>query len=124
ALEDLPAPGTEAVMLLTDYRPRPALTTRATTIERPRFAVIDAHNHLGSDFGGGWDRRPVAELLDIFDQAGVRVFVDLDGGWGEEILRRHLDYFKAAAPERFRVFGGGDWAAWPAHCGRFGQRAA
>jgi predicted TIM-barrel fold metal-dependent hydrolase len=50
--------------------------------------------------------------------------VDLDGGWGEEILQRHLDHFKAAAPERFCIFGGVNWAAWPEHGDRFGEWAA
>ena len=54
-------------MLLTDYRPRPALTSRVTAIVKPRFPVIDAHNHLGEDFGGGWSLRPVAELLAVLD---------------------------------------------------------
>lgn len=111
-------------MQLEDYRPRPALVTRATTVDRPRFPVIDAHNHLGPEFGGGWDQRPVGELLAALDAADVRLLVDLDGGWGEPILNRHLDLFKAAAPERFRVFGGVDWSAWPAHGDRFGEWAA
>ena len=111
-------------MLLSDYRPRPALVTRQTEVARPRFAVVDAHNHLAEPFGGGWDRRPVAELLDQLDAAGVRAYVDLDGGWGEAILEQHLDYFKQAAPERFQVFGGVDWAAWPERANSFGDWAA
>ena len=111
-------------MLLTDYLPHSALVTKATPVFKPRFPVIDAHNHLGPEFGGGWDQRPVAELLDVLDQADVRVFVDLDGGWGEGILNHHLDYFKAVAPERFRIFGGVDWSAWPEQGERFGQWAA
>jgi len=110
-------------MLLSSYRPRPTLVTKVTRVERPRFPVIDAHNHLGEAFGG-WDRRPVAELIDVLDQSDVRVYVDLDGGWGEDILNHHLDHFKAAAPERFRIFGGVDWAAWPDHGDNFGEWAA
>ena len=77
-----------------------------TSILKPRFPVIDAHNHLGGEFGGGWDNRPVAELLDVLDEAGVKVLVDLDGGWGEAILdatwtssrkrRRSVSRFSAA----------------------------
>lgn len=111
-------------MQLTAYCPRPALTTKVTPITKPRFAVIDAHNHLAEPFGGGWDKRPLAELLAALDQAEVRVYVDLDGGWGEDVLQTHLDYFKAAAPERFLIFGGVDWSAWPEHGERFGEWAA
>ena len=111
-------------MLLSDYRPRPALTTKVTPITRPRFPVIDAHNHLGEEFGGGWIHRSVSELLDTLAQANVQHFVDLDGGWGEDILQQHLDKFKAAAPEHFSVFGGVNWAAWPEHGDGFGDWAA
>lgn len=109
---------------LARYQPRPALVTPATPVARPRFPVIDAHNHLAEPFGGGWDKKPVRELLDVLDEADVRAFVDLDGGWGEALLHRHLDYFKNAAPERFHIFGGVDWAQWPAHGDGFGEWAA
>jgi predicted TIM-barrel fold metal-dependent hydrolase len=111
-------------MLLKDFRPRPALVTKTTSVERPRFPVIDAHNHLAAPFGGGWDERPVTELLGALDLAGVTAYIDLDGGWGEHILERHLDHFKTAAPERFRIFGGVAWEHWPAHGDRFGEWAA
>jgi hypothetical protein len=38
--------------------------------------------------------------------------VDLDGGWGEDILDAHLKHFKEGAPERFQIFGGVDWSKW------------
>lgn len=111
-------------MLLSDYRPRSALTTRLTSVVKPRFPVIDAHNHLGEEFGGGWSQRPVSELLAVLDEAEVRLYVDLDGGWGEDILHQRLDKFKAAAPERFCIFGGVNWAAWPEQGDNFGEWAA
>ena len=111
-------------LALRDFRPRSALVTPETPITEPGHPVIDAHNHLGEEFGDGWDRRPVSALLDVLDSVQVRVLVDLDGGWGEDLLARHLDYFKNAAPERFRVFGGVDWSAWPAQGNRFGEWAA
>lgn len=109
---------------LIDFRPQPRLVTKVTRIEQPRFPVIDAHNHLTLPGFGDWNTRPVSELLDILDAANVRVFIDLDGGWGEEILHQHLDYFKAAAPERFRHFGGVDWSAWSEQGDHFGEWAA
>jgi predicted TIM-barrel fold metal-dependent hydrolase len=109
---------------LSDFKPQPRLVTHETPIARPRFPVIDAHNHLSLPGFGGWDTRPVAELLDLLDQADVRVYVDLDGGWGEDILHTHLDHFKAAAPERFRIFGGVDWTKWAELGDRFPDWAA
>jgi predicted TIM-barrel fold metal-dependent hydrolase len=110
-------------MNLPDFRPRPQLVTKQTTITRPRFPVIDAHNHLG-EFGGGWDKKPLAQLLDVLDRAEVRHFIDLDGGWGEEILDNHLELFAQRAPDRIRVFGGVDWSQWARHGDEFGFWAA
>ena len=99
-------------MLLERYRPKSQLVAGTTLLQKPRFPVIDAHNHLGEAFGGGWDRKPLDELLDRLDQAGVTHYVDLDGGWGEDILDRHLEHFKSKAPKRFTIFGGVDWSRW------------
>jgi predicted TIM-barrel fold metal-dependent hydrolase len=109
---------------LSDYEPRSRLALPETPVAKPRYPVLDAHNHLGETFGGGWVNRPVEELLAVLDEAGVTTLVDLDGGWGEEHLERHLDHFKAAAPERFLHFGGVDWSRWPEHGNRFGEWAA
>ncbi|HVM70658.1 MAG TPA: amidohydrolase family protein [Anaerolineales bacterium] len=111
-------------MELKDYRPQSKLVTRTSSIEKPRFPVFDAHNHLGEAFGGGWDKRPLPELLDQLDRAGVARYVDLDGGWGEDLLNRHLDHFKQPAPERFMVFGGVDWSQWQARGEAFPEWAA
>lgn len=91
---------------------------------RPHSPIIDAHTHLSEQFGGGWDRRPVAELIDVLDEAGVQRVVDLDGGWGEQLLDAHLSLFKEAAPDRFLCFGGVDWSAWPERGNRFPSWAA
>jgi predicted TIM-barrel fold metal-dependent hydrolase len=99
-------------MLLEAYQPQPCVVTKVTTVTKPRFQVVDAHNHLGDEFGGGWTQRPVKELIDVLDQAGVKLYVDLDGGWGEDVLITHIDKFKSAYPERFKVFGGVTWEMW------------
>lgn len=114
----------KAHMKLEEYKPRSRLVTPVTEVRSARFPVIDAHNHLGEPFGGGWDKRPLSELLAVLDEAGVEVYVDLDGGWGELFLQQHLDHFKAAAPERFRIFGGVNWDAWAEQGSRFGEWAA
>lgn len=111
-------------MLLANFHPRSQLITKSTRIEKPRFPVIDAHNHLGEPFGGGWDKKPLPELLDLMDEAGVVIYVDLDGGWGEDILNAHLDHFKLKAPERFQMFGGVEWSQWESKGNRFPEWAA
>lgn len=111
-------------MDLAAFRPQSKLVTQATAVNTPRFPVIDAHNHLGEPFGGGWEKRPLSALLARLDEAQVTVYVDLDGGWGEAILQKHLDHFKQPAPERFVLFGGVDWAQWAEKGNHFGEWAA
>ncbi len=111
-------------MELSDYRPLPMLVTKTTRVTRPRFPVIDAHNHLGREVGTSEAAFPAAELLDIMDQAGVAVIVDVDCGWGERQLAAHLDCYKRAAPDRFVMFGGVSWDAWGEHGDNFGKWAA
>ena len=109
---------------LFDYKPVSKLVVPQTLVERPLFPAVDLHNHLGGEFGSGWDQRPVDELLGILDQAGVEMLVDLDGGWGEDLLNKHLDHFKNKAPHRFQIFGGVDWSKWIEKADRFGEWAA
>ena len=111
-------------MKLTEFRPTPQLVTKVTEIKTPRFRVIDAHNHTGDAFGGGWHKRSIAEFVDVMDRAHVDLFVDLDGGWDEEILNHRLDKFKSAIPERYMVFGGVDWQMWNEQGDHFGEWAA
>lgn len=111
-------------MLLNAYTPRSKLQVKATRIDEPRTPVIDSHNHLGGIFGENWLVRPLPELIGVLDASGIRCIVDLDGGWGETILRRHLDYFKQNAPDRFLHFGGVDWSQWEVMGDEFPEWAA
>ena len=76
-------------MRLTDYRPVNKLRLAEHLVEKPRFGVVDAHNHLGPVFSAGWHKRPVSELLAALDEAGVETIVDLDGGQGEFFSEHH-----------------------------------
>jgi len=110
-------------MKLPDFAPRSKLQIKSTLIQKPRFPVIDAHNHAKAVFTPS-KKQSVGEMLKNLDQVGVKVFVDLDGGWGEDILQNHLDTYKSAAPDRFIHFGGVDWSQWPDKGGGFGEWAA
>lgn len=98
-------------MLLQNFHPISKLVTKTTLVNKPRFPAIDAHNHLGYFGGNAIDVGTLDEICDELDQAGITHYVDLDGGWGEDVLRRHLE-FLAPRSERFQVFGGVDWAKW------------
>ncbi|MCC6315471.1 MAG: amidohydrolase family protein [Thermomicrobiales bacterium] len=96
---------------LREYAPRPMLTVPAHEIDRPRFDVIDAHNHLGGGVFGDSDyfhRWPVEQLLALMDSVSVRMIFDLDGGWGER-LRSEIAHYQEPHPDRFAVFAGLDY---------------
>ena len=111
-------------LYLGEFKPRAKLVVKETLVEAPRFPVIDAHIHLGPPFGGSWLEQPVERLLEALDKAHVETVVDLDGGWGEDVLDKHLAHFKEQAPERFVHFGGVDWARWETQGDSFGEWAA
>ena len=108
---------------LSQFHPSSRLITPQSGITAPCRRIIDAHNHLGP-FGGDWDQREPAALFAQLDQARVVHYVDLDGGWGEDILDHRLRVFKELAPDRYRVFGGVNWAQWADEGHRFADRAA
>lgn len=59
-------------LILADFRPIPKLARQQTIIQKPHCRVIDAHSHLGVDFGGGWANKLVAELLARLKEAYER----------------------------------------------------
>ncbi|AKS47086.1 Predicted metal-dependent hydrolase, TIM-barrel fold [Octadecabacter temperatus] len=110
-------------MELKDFAPHPTLVTHETSISGPSRRCIDAHNHLGA-FGGDWAARPAVEFFDHIDSLGVAHYVDLDGGWGEDILDDRLRRYKALRPDQYRVYGGVDWGRWADDGHRFAEKSA
>ncbi len=111
-------------MKLADYKPRHNLIIRHTDVAAPRFPVFDVHNHLEGFVGDKFERDLVPEIIESLDQVNVHTYVDLDGGWGEDILTSHLDILNSAAPGRFLSFGGVDWDAWEKKGNKFPDWAA
>ena len=87
---------------LRDWAPRSMLVTKTTLVEKPRFPVIDIHNHLG---GGKQTLTPerVQRYLTEMDEAGVKTVVNLDGGWGER-LKETVAALEGTHPGRFVTF--------------------
>ena len=101
-------PGDIRDLKLRDWAPRPMMVTTATAVDRPKFPVIDVHNHLG----GGKARLTsavVEKYLAEMDAAGVRTVVNLDGGWGDR-LKETLAALDNAHPGRFLTFALVDFA--------------
>ena len=101
-----------ADLLLRDYAPRSRLRVRhAGAPARPRFAAIDAHNHLGpTPFAGRWATGTPVELVAVMDASGIAAIVDLDGGSGDA-LRREIERW-APLGGRVAVFAGLDYPMW------------
>ena len=89
-------------MKLRDWQPRSMLATKATTVSKAKFPVIDAHNHLGGGKGILTPER-VARYLAEMDAAGVQTVVNLDGGWDRR-LEETLEAIDLAHPDRFLTF--------------------
>src|SRR3954452_22989972 len=93
-----PPAGDIKELKLREWEPRSMMVTKTTIVEKPKFPVIDMHNHLG----GGKERltpQTVNRYLTEMNEAGVRTVVNLDGDWGEK-LKETLAALDDAHPGR------------------------
>lgn len=84
-------------MALVDFLPESKLEVKETIIKKPKFPLIDGHNHLRL-LGDYWMDRPVEDLLAMMNEANVQAIVDLDGMRGEDILLAHMENSKQKHP--------------------------
>lgn len=92
-------------LLLRDWQPVSQMVVRETRIDKPKFPVIDLHNHLGA-FSGGADLK---QCLVEMDKAGVTMCVSLDGLSKNDIYKQHILELKAIS-DRFIVFFSPDFS--------------
>jgi predicted TIM-barrel fold metal-dependent hydrolase len=87
---------------LKEWQPKSMLKVKATEVNKPKYPAIDVHNHLG---GGKRTLTPerVGNYLEEMNEAGVRMVVNLDGGWGEN-LKETLAALDEKHPDRFATF--------------------
>jgi len=96
---------------LADFKPIPMIVSEQHIVSKPKFPVIDAHNHLTISFkvrnepNLDWDHK---KLIDILDESGVDKIIDLTPFWGEK-LRKVLDFHRPYK-NRIVVFGGIDFS--------------
>ena len=120
---------------LARYAPASKLRLERTRVERPRFAAIDFHTHLGrwldpdgdwvaADLAGrrhdAWAVEPEA-YLELCDRHSIETSINLDGGWDAE-LEANLERLDRAHPGRFLTFCQLDWTLAAAG-DDFGERA-
>ncbi len=103
-------------VLLKDFKPKPLLNLQPHIPEKPRFPVIDAHNHLFGELSA-------EKLIDVMDAAGVKRWLNVTGNVTMPledntytIARRKLDVFLDGYvrrfPGRFAAFTMSDFAQW------------
>jgi predicted TIM-barrel fold metal-dependent hydrolase len=90
----------EVNLLLSDFAPISQLKTPVSVIEKPRFPVIDYHNHL--------DAQSPQEVLRVMDACGVEKAVNITMLTGDAAIGV-IDRFHTTAPDRFATIGWMDW---------------
>jgi predicted TIM-barrel fold metal-dependent hydrolase len=107
-------PDETADLRLADFRPKVMLQTPAHVPEKPRYPVIDAHNHLFTE-------ADPAVLVRVMDDAGVQTFINLTGNtrfsfvesgytYEPRDVQVFIDRYVSSYPERFRCFTMSDFA--------------
>jgi predicted TIM-barrel fold metal-dependent hydrolase len=91
----------EVDLRLSEYTPRTQLKVPTHVIERPRFPVIDYHNHL--------DAQSPQAVLGIMDACGVEKIVNITMRTGQAAIDS-IDRFHRAARDRFANIGWMDWS--------------
>ena len=84
-------------MKLLDWRPKSQLVVKETNVLKPKYPVIDIHNHLGRSDNP-------AEYLEEMDKAGVWMCVSLDGASKDNAYKKHMKELHAVSKDRFLVF--------------------
>ena len=103
-------------LTIREWRPRSLLEVPQTPVERARYPVIDAHNHLFGD-------APAGAMIPEMDAAGVAVFVNVTGNVSMPFdekgytirprpIREYLSSHVRQHPSRFAAFTMADFARW------------
>ncbi len=82
---------------LLDWEPRSQLVVKETKIIKPKFPVIDIHNHLRR-------HEDMEKYLEEMDKAGVWKVVSLDGRSADDFYKEHLKASQEVSKERILVF--------------------
>jgi predicted TIM-barrel fold metal-dependent hydrolase len=91
----------EVDLRLSDFQPRSMLVSPVHQILRPKFPVIDYHNHL--------DALDPADVLRVMDESEIERVVNITMRTGEAALRM-ISRFRQASADRFSTCGWMDWS--------------
>ena len=82
---------------LLDWRPKSQLVVKETNVLKPKYPVIDIHNHLGN-------LENAEQYLEEMDKAGVWKCVSLDGRSKDDFYKEHLKVSLSVSKDRFLIF--------------------
>ena len=88
---------------LLDWKPKSQLVVKETQVLKPKFPVIDIHNHLGN-------LQNTKQYLEEMDKAGVRKCVSLDGRSAGDFYKEHLRVSQEVSRDRFLLFFAPDFS--------------
>ncbi|MGB7727649.1 MAG: amidohydrolase family protein [Candidatus Acidiferrum sp.] len=91
----------EVDLRLSDFHPRSMLAASEHEIRKPKFPVIDYHNHL--------DAQEPREVLRVMDECGIERVVNITMHTGAQALEM-IRKFHSVAPNRFSTYGWMDWS--------------
>ena len=82
---------------LVDWQPKSQMIVKETKILKPKFPVIDIHNHL---------RRleNTEQYLEEMDKAGVWKCVSLDANSENDFYKEHINVSHSISKDRFLLF--------------------
>lgn len=90
----------EVDLKLSDFHPRSMLGAPTHELLRPKFPVIDYHNHL--------DAQDPRKVLKIMDECGIELIVNITMHTGQTALDM-IHKFHSVASDRFATYGWMDW---------------
>ncbi len=88
---------------LLDWQPKSQMIVKETKILKPKFPVIDIHNHLR-------DLSKTEHYLAEMDEAGVWICIGLDGLSRDDFYKKHLEASHSVSKERFHIYFSPDFS--------------
>lgn len=99
----IPKPSLSQDLKLLDWQPKSQMIVSETKIIKPKFPVIDIHNHLR-------DLDKTEHYLKEMDEAGVWICIGLDGRSKDDFYKEHLEVSHSVSKERFHIYFSPDFS--------------
>ena len=93
----------EQNLRLVDWKPISQMVVKETKVMKPKFPVIDIHNHLG-------DMTRSQQYIDIMNEAGVWINIGLGSPLANDEYKQHLINHQAVSKDRFHMYVTPDFA--------------